>query len=43
VQEKEARLLEGMAQGVSLLEMLNFDEHCENLAAGKPSKLEFRV
>ena len=43
VVQKEASLLEGMASGVSLLEMLNFDEHCENLAAGKPSKLEFKV
>jgi regulator of RNase E activity RraA len=43
VQQKEARLLEGMASGRSLLQMLNFDEHCANLLAGKESKLQFRV
>ena len=43
VLRKEACLLAEMARGVSLLEMLNFDEHCENLAAGRPSRLEFTV
>lgn len=43
VLRKEASLLAGMARGVSLLEMLNFDEHCEKLAAGRPSQLEFTV
>jgi regulator of RNase E activity RraA len=43
IQRKEARLLAGMARGTSLLDMLNFDEHCANLAAGKSSKLEFKV
>ncbi len=43
VLRKEALVLAGIAHGVSLMEMLNFDEHCENLAVGKPSKLEFKV
>ena len=43
VQRKEAKLIEGMRQGRSLLDMLNFAEHCENIHAGKESKLEFRV
>lgn len=43
VQQKEAKLISAMARGVSLLEMLNFDEHCANLAAGKASKLEFKA
>lgn len=43
VQAKEARLIEGMRQGTSLLEMLNFQEHCENIRAGTESKLVFRV
>jgi regulator of RNase E activity RraA len=43
VQRKEALLIAGMTRGVSLLEMLNFDEHCTDLAAGKASKLEFQV
>jgi regulator of RNase E activity RraA len=43
VQRKEAKLIEGMRQGTSLLEMLNFAEHCENVRSGKESKLEFRV
>ena len=32
-----------MAQGTSLLDMLNFDEHCANVHEGKPSKLQFLV
>ena len=36
-------LLERMSQGTSLLDMLNFDEHCANVAQGKESRLEFRV
>jgi len=43
VQLKERRLLEGMSKGVSLLEMLNFEEHCAAIRGGKASKLEFRV
>ncbi|MBP88349.1 MAG: dimethylmenaquinone methyltransferase [Planctomycetaceae bacterium] len=43
VQRKEAHLIAEMTRGVSLLEMLNFDEHCANLASGKASKLELKV
>jgi len=43
VQRKEDVLLERMSQGTSLLDMLNFDEHCANVAQGKESRLEFRV
>ena len=31
----ERSLFERMADGTSLLEMVNFDEHCANLAAGR--------
>lgn len=43
VQRKEAKLIAGMQQGTSLLKMLNFEEHCESVRAGRDSKLEFRV
>ena len=43
IQRKEAVLLRNMAGGTSLLDMLNFEEHCAALAAGDESKLEFRV
>ncbi len=43
IQEKERRILDGMSQGRSLFQMLNFDEHCAKLEAGAPSKLEFLV
>jgi len=43
IQAGEARLFDQMGKGVSLLEMLNFDEHCANLEAGKTSKLKFLV
>ena len=43
IQEKEGRILEGIRQGTSLFQMLNFDEHCAKLAAGEPSKLQFLV
>ena len=43
IQASEARLFDQMGKGVSLLEMLNFAEHCVRLAAGKASKLELLV
>ena len=43
IQEKESRILEGIRQGRSLFQMLNFDEHCAKLEAGEPSKLQFLV
>jgi 4-hydroxy-4-methyl-2-oxoglutarate aldolase len=43
VQRKESLLLEKMAQGTGLLEMLNFAEHCAKIRAGEQSALEFRV
>ena len=43
VQRQEDVLLQRMAAGESLLNMLNFDEHCRKLAAGEPTKLEFRT
>jgi regulator of RNase E activity RraA len=42
VQRQEDRLLEQMSAGVSLLDMLNFEEHCANLREGRSSRLEFR-
>jgi len=43
VQRKEHRLLAQMNKGASLLDMLNFEEHCANVQAGKESKLVFLV
>ena len=43
IQQKESRLLERMARGESLMNLLNFDEHCARVRDGKQSKLEFRV
>ena len=43
IQRKEGLLLEGMAEGKSLLEMLNFAEHCARIRAGEESVLEFRL
>ena len=43
IQRREDRLLKGMADGVSLLEMLNFEEHCSNICNGKESQLKFQV
>jgi hypothetical protein len=36
-------MLEQMAAGVSLFEMLNFEEHYAAVRAGEESKLEFTV
>ena len=43
IQKKEELLLKKMSEGVSLLDMLNFEEHAEKVAAGERSKLEFLV
>ena len=43
IQAKEEKILAGMKQGTSLLDMLNFHEHCAKLAAGEPSQLSFLV
>lgn len=43
IQKKEQRLIGGMAKGVSLLEMMNFDDHYAKLASGQSSKLDFLV
>lgn len=43
IQRKEDILLQRMAAGESLLEMLNFEEHCQNIATGQPTKLEFKT
>lgn len=41
--EKETRALARMAQGESLLDMLNFDEHADNVRAGEDSALRFTL
>ena len=41
IQKKEERLLKGMAKGVSLLEMMNFDDHYKKLSKGESSTLKF--
>jgi len=43
VQRKEDVLLDRMSKGTSLLDMINFDEHCANIEQGKESQLEFLV
>ena len=43
IKQKEKRLVQRMAAGASLLEMLNFEEHYENISAGRNSKLQFLV
>jgi len=43
IRQQEEQLLKGMAAGRSLLEMLNFDEHCAKIRAGAESALEFRI
>jgi len=39
----EATMLKQMAHNRSLLSMMNFTTHCQDIAAGRPSKLEFLV
>ena len=43
VQRKEDVLLDRMSKGTSLLDMINFDQHCANIEQGKESQLEFLV
>lgn len=43
IQQKEDVLLSKMAEGVSLLDMLNFEKHCSAAQAGEKSRLEFTV
>ena len=43
IQRKEGLLLQKMARGTSLLDMLNFEQHCEKIRQGKESRLEFCV
>jgi regulator of RNase E activity RraA len=42
VQRNEARVLERLERGEGLLGMLNFAEHCDALAQGRPSKLRIQ-
>jgi RraA family protein len=41
IQQKEEQVLARMSEGQSLLDMVNFDEHFDNIAARRPSKLQF--
>ena len=43
IQRREEQMLQQMAAGVSLFEMLNFEEHWEAVRTGQESKLEFTV
>ena len=43
IQITEDTLLSSMAQGVSLFDKLNFDEHVSNVLAGRPSSLSFQA
>jgi len=43
IQRKEGVMLGKMAEGASLMEMLNFETHCAALAAGEASRLEFTL
>ena len=43
IQAKEEEILSRMESGVGLLEMLNFDEHWENVKSGKSSQLSFEL
>ena len=43
IKRKEQRLVERMTEGVSLLDMLNFDEHERNVREGRDSRLQFLV
>ena len=43
VQRKEDVLLDRMSKGTSLLDMINFDQHCANIEQGKESQLKFLV
>jgi len=41
IQKKEDQLLKGISSGVSLLKMMNFDDHYEKLVNGESSDLKF--
>ena len=43
IQRTEGIMQGRMAEGTSLLEMLNFESHCAALEAGEPSSLQFIV
>jgi len=43
IQRTEEIMQSRMAEGTSLLEMLNFESHCAALEAGEPSSLRFTV
>jgi RraA family protein len=43
IQQAEQALLGRMAAGTGLMEMLNFEDHCAEIAAGRASKLQFVV
>ena len=43
IEARERAAIARMQQGESLLSMLNFDEHRENLLAGRPSVLRFLI
>ena len=43
IQASEERLIGKMEKALSLLDMLNFDEHCSSREMGKPSKVQFHV
>ena len=43
IQRTEGVMLGRMAEGTSLLEMLNFEAHCAALEAGEPSSLQFTI
>lgn len=43
IQRTEEIMQGRMAEGTSLLEMLNFESHCADLEAGEPSSLRFIV
>jgi regulator of RNase E activity RraA len=43
IQGKEQKILAAMGEGKSLIDMLNFDEHWENVAAQRDSRLKFEL
>jgi RraA family protein len=43
VQKTEEQIFSRMEQGQSLLEMLNFSEHCEKISRNRPSQLTFKT
>ena len=43
IQGKEEQMLRRMSEGISLIGMLNFEEHCDRIEKGEASRLEFKV